>query len=263
MGTATGLTASRMLDIEGRSVVNGAVENGSLRLTRHNGQTFIAGKVQGTRWCYTDHWIFASGNDLPVTYPDGGTPQVGDFVISFNGFAPGALGVVTEVLASDRVKAVELNRTLQGPQGPAGAPGAPIQVFTADAASTPAPFTNLGTWQAGTAATSAWVTFTAPASGIVYVVTHGYVRLASAGTTSPSLIDFEVRTGATWGGGTVFRAPVARTAFGTASNVQQRGNGGGYVTGLTPNAVYHIRTMLFQTTANTNFTNLGIEVATH
>lgn len=48
MGTVTGLTADRMLQIEASSVVSGAVDGtGHLVLTQHNGATMDAGSVIG------------------------------------------------------------------------------------------------------------------------------------------------------------------------------------------------------------------------
>lgn len=48
MATVTGLTAARMLEIEGASVVDGAVDgNGDLILTRHDGSVVAAGHVKG------------------------------------------------------------------------------------------------------------------------------------------------------------------------------------------------------------------------
>lgn len=47
MATITGLTAERMLEIEGASVVEGEVVNGELILTKHDGTTINAGSVIG------------------------------------------------------------------------------------------------------------------------------------------------------------------------------------------------------------------------
>lgn len=49
MATVTGLTAARMLEIEARSIVNGAVDlsTGVLTLQRHDGSTVVAGNVRG------------------------------------------------------------------------------------------------------------------------------------------------------------------------------------------------------------------------
>lgn len=48
MGTVTGLTAARMLDIEAASVVDGDVVGDNLVLTKHDGSTINAGNVRGT-----------------------------------------------------------------------------------------------------------------------------------------------------------------------------------------------------------------------
>lgn len=48
MATVTGLTAQRMAEIEGQSVVDGEVVGNDLVLTKHNGQTINAGNVRGT-----------------------------------------------------------------------------------------------------------------------------------------------------------------------------------------------------------------------
>lgn len=46
MGTVTGLTAARMLEIEANSVVNGSVDaDGNLILTKHDGTSFNAGNI--------------------------------------------------------------------------------------------------------------------------------------------------------------------------------------------------------------------------
>lgn len=47
MATVTGLTAQRMAEIEGQSVVDGEVSGNNLILTKHNGQTINAGSVRG------------------------------------------------------------------------------------------------------------------------------------------------------------------------------------------------------------------------
>lgn len=47
MATATGMTAARMLQIEGASVVSGEVVGDDLILKTHNGVTFNAGNVRG------------------------------------------------------------------------------------------------------------------------------------------------------------------------------------------------------------------------
>lgn len=47
MATVTGLTADRMLEIEGASVVDGDVIDGELILTKHDGTTINAGSVAG------------------------------------------------------------------------------------------------------------------------------------------------------------------------------------------------------------------------
>src|SRR4051794_39642857 len=47
MATITGLTAARMLEIEGASVVDGEVVAGNLILTKHDGSTINAGPVTG------------------------------------------------------------------------------------------------------------------------------------------------------------------------------------------------------------------------
>jgi microcystin-dependent protein len=47
MATVTSLTAARMLDIEGASIVDGEVVGGNLILTKHDGTTVDAGPVQG------------------------------------------------------------------------------------------------------------------------------------------------------------------------------------------------------------------------
>ena len=47
MATITGLTAVRMLEIEGESVVDGEIISGNLWLTKHNGEKINAGPVIG------------------------------------------------------------------------------------------------------------------------------------------------------------------------------------------------------------------------
>src|SRR4051812_13818385 len=47
MATVTGLTADRMLAIEGASVVDGDIVGGHLILTKHDGSTVDAGPVLG------------------------------------------------------------------------------------------------------------------------------------------------------------------------------------------------------------------------
>lgn len=47
MATVTGLTADRMLEIEGESIVDGEVVAEHLILTRHDGTTIDAGSVVG------------------------------------------------------------------------------------------------------------------------------------------------------------------------------------------------------------------------
>jgi microcystin-dependent protein len=47
MATVTGLTAARMLEIEGESIVSGEIVSGDLILTKHDGTTINAGPVIG------------------------------------------------------------------------------------------------------------------------------------------------------------------------------------------------------------------------
>jgi hypothetical protein len=47
MATVTGLTAERMLEIEGASIVDGEVVGDHLILTRHDGTQIDAGSVVG------------------------------------------------------------------------------------------------------------------------------------------------------------------------------------------------------------------------
>lgn len=47
MATVDGLTKARMLEIEGNSIVDGAVVDNELILTKHNGETINAGWVRG------------------------------------------------------------------------------------------------------------------------------------------------------------------------------------------------------------------------
>ena len=47
MATITGLTAERMLEIEGESVVDGEIVGGNLILTKHDGDNIDAGPVIG------------------------------------------------------------------------------------------------------------------------------------------------------------------------------------------------------------------------
>jgi microcystin-dependent protein len=47
MATITGLTAARMLEIEGESIIDGEIVGGNLILTKHDGTTINAGPVVG------------------------------------------------------------------------------------------------------------------------------------------------------------------------------------------------------------------------
>src|SRR4051794_15593683 len=47
MATITGLTAARMIEIEGASVVEGEIVNGDLILVKHDGTLINCGPVQG------------------------------------------------------------------------------------------------------------------------------------------------------------------------------------------------------------------------
>ena len=47
MATITGLTAERMLEIEGESIIDGSIVGGNLILTKHDGTTIDAGPVVG------------------------------------------------------------------------------------------------------------------------------------------------------------------------------------------------------------------------
>ena len=74
MATVTGLTAERMLEIEGASVIDGEVVGDNLILTKHNGSQIDAGNVRGEKGdkgdtgtsvlpgedpVYNDHFVYA------------------------------------------------------------------------------------------------------------------------------------------------------------------------------------------------------------
>ena len=155
---------------------------------------------------------------------------------------------------------------VKGANGAPGAPGtsAPVNVITSGASSftrTPTA-TPLGTYfSSGDDVEDAYASFVAPASGIVQVITAGYLRSGTAGTAAN--LDFEIRTGSTWGAGTLVRAAQLSSAVGNHNTVFLRAQGGGYVTGLTPGQTYYARTMLYQQNANGVFNNLHISVITH
>lgn len=66
MGTVTGLTAERMLEIEAASIIDGDVVGNDLILTRHDGTTIDAGSVKGPKGDPGSAGISVAQSGLPV-----------------------------------------------------------------------------------------------------------------------------------------------------------------------------------------------------
>lgn len=73
--------------------------------------------LDGNRWGYTDWWIWAGSENVPVEYEDGLPPRVGDYILSNNGFSPGDVYRVTEVIDATHVD-IEYVMNIRGPSGP-------------------------------------------------------------------------------------------------------------------------------------------------
>lgn len=126
MGIATALTKERMLEIEARCVVDGAVDlSSNLILERFDGSTINAGNVKGTRFGSTNTWVLGTALNAPVTFQDGLPPRVGDYLIGTNGFDPGQLSIVTAVVDSTHADLANLpgNLNIKGPAGATGPTG--------------------------------------------------------------------------------------------------------------------------------------------
>lgn len=133
MASVNGLSKERMLEIEAASIVDGEVNvNGDLVLTRHDGTSFTAGNIKGTRTGQTPIWVIGDALNSEVHFADGMPPRVGDLVIGTNGFDVGQLSYVIAVVDSTHadLRGFVPNINVKGPQGdvgpagPAGADGA-------------------------------------------------------------------------------------------------------------------------------------------
>jgi microcystin-dependent protein len=80
MATITGLTADRMLEIEGESVVDGAIVGGNLILTKHDGTQINAGPVIGPAGPVGPMGPY--GGQIPgevKLWPGGALPEIGTY----------------------------------------------------------------------------------------------------------------------------------------------------------------------------------------
>ena len=102
-----------------------------------------------------------------------------------------------------------------------------------------------GTWQPTNSTSGAWVAFVAPPSGKVEVKIGAYIRPNADG--NGCLMDAEVRTGGSWGAGTVVRSPNTWTSVGNYNVNFIRAISHDFIEGLTPGQTYHARTMYYQT----------------
>lgn len=124
MGIATALTKERMLEIEARCVVDGAVDlSSNLILERNNGETINVGNLRGTRIGTTAVWALTPVSNAAVAFHDGMPPRVGDLVTSSNGFDVGGLYRVTAVVDATHADLTDTGIKLRGPAGATGPTG--------------------------------------------------------------------------------------------------------------------------------------------
>lgn len=95
MATVTGLTATRMLEIEAQSIVNGDVVGDNLILIRHDGETINAGNVRGPSGASEVN--YKPVTDFPAAYPLGISTFSVDATVT--GW-PAQLATVTTVVIS-------------------------------------------------------------------------------------------------------------------------------------------------------------------
>lgn len=91
-----------------------------------------------------------------------------------------------------------------------------------------------------TGGTTSATTFVAPTSGKVLI--HNTSQATNSGTGS-SICSFEVRTGGTIGGGSVFRAATDDDFTGIGGSTNTRSTAVSPISGLTPGSTYHVRQM--------------------
>jgi microcystin-dependent protein len=120
MATITGLTAERMLEIEGSSVINGTIVNGNLILTKHDGTTVNAGPVAGPPGPQGPQGpasISAIPGEIKL-WPGGSLPDPAKYGVW--GWADGAVYAVASYPLSAANIAVQW-RTFAGASDPGGA----------------------------------------------------------------------------------------------------------------------------------------------
>lgn len=109
------------------------------------------------------------------------------------------------------------------------------------------------------------IPFAAPATGKVWV--HFAARMVSSAADVLSLVAFEIRTGGTTGGGSVFYPASDDDAVGSGNTADGSGSRTLLVTGLTPGDVYHARLMYRRdggadgTTAGFSARTIGVQPA--
>jgi len=125
-------------------IIDGDVDvEGHLILETRAGTPIDAGLVKGAKWGTTTAWHFADSTDVPVSFPGGEPPVVGDMLISTNGFSVGQVYYVTAVTGPSNADIGNTGVTLKGPALDAWPVGS---IFIAAVATNPATLLGGGTW---------------------------------------------------------------------------------------------------------------------
>lgn len=78
--------------------------------------------IQGSRWGTTGNWLYGGVTNVPVAFPDGGPPRVGDWIVSTNALGLGDLATVVAVVDATHAD-LHFEANIRGPKGDKGDPG--------------------------------------------------------------------------------------------------------------------------------------------
>lgn len=78
--------------------------------------------IQGSRWGTTGNWLYGGVTNVPVAFPDGGPPRVGDWIVSTNALGLGDLATVVAVVDATHAD-LHFETNIRGPKGDKGDPG--------------------------------------------------------------------------------------------------------------------------------------------